>query len=218
MLDRTRAAPVPDRNAYLRSLAAGRRVLDIGVVDHMPARAADDDWLHKSIVDVAAYCLGVDVLAEGVEQLRRKGYNARVCDVTTSDPGERFDLVICGEVAEHLGSPGALFSGAARCLLPGGRLVITSPNPHYLPRIRDALLGRVEENVDHVTYLFPSGVAELAERAGLRLLCWRGVRQTSPRTLFGRLAFAAWRALDGVVASEVDCYTFVYECARAEDA
>ncbi|MBX3466757.1 MAG: class I SAM-dependent methyltransferase [Planctomycetes bacterium] len=204
------APPVHDRNAYLEGLARGRRVLDVGVVDHTIERAGTSQWLHGRVAAAASYAMGVDVLPEHVDELRRRGFNARVCDITREDPGERFDLVVCGEVIEHLDCPGALLAGARRCLGPDGQVVLTSPNPYYLPRIRDALRGVTHENVDHVTYVFPSGLVELAARAGLRLVRWRGVRSTESAGRLGRALFAAGRAL---LAPEAACYSLIYECA-----
>lgn len=210
-LARTRAHPVNDRSLYLAELAAGLRVLDVGVVDHSSDRFDSPEWLHRVISRAADYCLGVDILPREVAELQARGFNVRVCDLTQEEPDERFDLVLCGEVIEHLGSPEALLMHGSRCLAPGGRVVITAPNPFYLPRVRDALRGRTSENIDHVTYIFPSGVAELAARAGLRLCRWRGIQAQRPHTSLGRIALALGRTLGGILAEEAWCYSIIYE-------
>jgi 2-polyprenyl-3-methyl-5-hydroxy-6-metoxy-1,4-benzoquinol methylase len=48
-------------------------------------------------------------------------------------PGTEFDLVLLGEVLEHLPRPGTLLKTAATRLRPGGALIVTTPNgaaPH----------------------------------------------------------------------------------------
>ena len=39
-----------------------------------------------------------------------------------------FDVVLCGDLVEHLRDPGAFLARARPFLVPGGRLVLTTPN------------------------------------------------------------------------------------------
>ncbi|MCX7825622.1 MAG: class I SAM-dependent methyltransferase [Verrucomicrobiae bacterium] len=207
--------PVADKVGYLQDLARGKRVLDIGVVDHTLDNQAKPQWLHRAIASSASYCLGVDILAEPVKTLQAAGYNVRVCDVTKDPLGEQFDVMICGDVIEHLGNPAGLFEAARRHLVPGGRLVVSTPNPFCLFRIKETLAGRSYENVDHVSFLFPSGIAELAERAGLRLDSYRGVRPVAAPTPLARL----FRLVKPLLLAcgwppECDSETIIYECVN----
>jgi len=48
-------------------------------------------------------------------------------------PGESFDLVLLGEVFEHiLNNPAGLLQSIERILTPGGLLILTTPNPSTL--------------------------------------------------------------------------------------
>ena len=121
-LNEARGRPVPERIEFFSDAARNRRVLDVGVVNHMAETSQDPAWLHGRLVEVAAYCRGVDILEDETRKLREKGYNVTQCDIT-SDPeavDELFDVVVCGELIEHLGNPGGLFSAAVRLLAPGG--------------------------------------------------------------------------------------------------
>jgi len=121
VLQAARRWPVKDRIAYLEELVRGKRVLDVGVVAHTATMEGTAEWLHRAISQSAAYCLGVDVLEEEVKKLQVAGYNVKCVDITKDDiVGERFDVVVVGEVIEHLGEPGKLFEAAARLLVPGG--------------------------------------------------------------------------------------------------
>jgi len=219
-LTAARRPPVRDRVEYLQSLARGKRVLDVGVVDHDASKEAGGKWLHRAVSSVASYCLGLDVLEGDVKKLQAAGYNVRVGDVTTERLDEQFDVMIVGEVIEHLNSPGALFEAAARTLSPGGLLVITTPNPYYIARVRRKLadFATDPDSVDHVTLLVPSGVAEMAERAGLRLHQYRGVEvdgRASARTVKGKLAFRFRGLLRKVwLGPEAMCETIIYECVK----
>lgn len=134
-----RAEPVADPCAYLCALVRGKRLLDLGVVDHF---AGSGQLLHHQLAQAAAKSLGVDVVPDGIDLLRREGLNVRICDITRDAMDGTFDVIVAGELIEHLGRPEALFQLGHRNLAPGGCLVLTTPNPYYLARVRDSLLGR----------------------------------------------------------------------------
>jgi 2-polyprenyl-3-methyl-5-hydroxy-6-metoxy-1,4-benzoquinol methylase len=162
------------RTALLRELCLGRKVLDVGCVGHA-SRIGHDRWLHGQLAGVAGECLGIDVDEQGVQLVRAGGYDALVADITADPLPESlvsrspFDVVVAGEVIEHLPCPQSLLAFAMRVLRPGGQLVVTTPNPYAPWRGRAGRGGAVLENVDHVVYAFPSGIAEMADRTGMHL-------------------------------------------------
>jgi 2-polyprenyl-3-methyl-5-hydroxy-6-metoxy-1,4-benzoquinol methylase len=178
-----------DRVAVILDYCSGKKVLDVGCVDHEARQVGNPNWLHAKIAGVAASALGVDIVADGVDAVRQLGYEAIVDDITapSQDLQNRspFQVVVAGEVIEHVGAPEALMGGAAALLADGGILILTTPNPYALPRWRGGHLVQVWENVDHVTYLFPSGIAELGERTGLELLEFSAPLLTSRWKLAG---------------------------------
>jgi 2-polyprenyl-3-methyl-5-hydroxy-6-metoxy-1,4-benzoquinol methylase len=213
-LHAARAEPIPDRVEYIKELARGKRVLDIGVVDHQIGKQHSPGWLHGAIASVAAHTVGVDILPDAVEALKKEGYNVRLWDVTEKPLAEQFELITAGEVIEHLGSPAKLFESARQMLASGGRFVLTTPNPYYLARVRDNLRHGVgAESADHVTLLFPSGMAELSARAGLRLDRWRGIKVQPPRAMT-KVFFGAARLMR--FAPESRCNTLLYEFVPAQ--
>jgi 2-polyprenyl-3-methyl-5-hydroxy-6-metoxy-1,4-benzoquinol methylase len=164
---------IDDRVAFLTERCRDRNVLDIGCVAHDAARLGGDDWLHGHLARAASTCVGVDILAEGVSAVNAAGYDAVAHDLTTglgplAGRGP-FDVIVAGELLEHVPDLDMVFRVAAEGLAPDGELVLTTPNPYAPQRVRAGQLGIVWENVDHVSYLFPSGIAELAERRGLVL-------------------------------------------------
>jgi SAM-dependent methyltransferase len=211
-----RRPPVPDRLAYLTELARGRRVLDVGVVDH--SLESTRDWLHGAVAGAASYCLGVDVIPDEVERLRERGFNVQLLDITTGErPDDTFDVIIGGEVIEHLGSPGGLFDAAADLLTPEGRLVLTTPSPYALWRVFQNLRGRPRDNVDHVTLFTAWGIAELAARAGLRLDSYRGV---AGKGKGAKAQAAQWLVTKRLLpfVPEAACESVIYEFVRERPA
>ena len=164
---------VEDRVAFITDRCRGKNVLDIGCVAHDADRMDDPRWLHRHIADASASCIGVDILEDGIETLRAAGFDAVAHDLSTGlgplTPRAPFDRIVAGELIEHLGDLDMLFNVAALGLAPDGQLILTTPNPYAPARVEAGRRGVIWENTDHVSYLFPAGVAELARRHGLVL-------------------------------------------------
>jgi 2-polyprenyl-3-methyl-5-hydroxy-6-metoxy-1,4-benzoquinol methylase len=172
-LERAWRPGIRDRVAYLADRCRGKNVLDIGCVAHDETRLGGDEWLHGHLSRAAASCVGVDILEEGVAAVNAAGFDAVAHDLTSglgplADRGP-FDVIVAGELIEHVRDLDMVFRVAAEGLADDGQLILTTPNPYSPQRVRAGQLGIVWENVDHVSYLFPSGIAELAERRGLVL-------------------------------------------------
>lgn len=215
-LTSARRAPVRNRVAYLTSLARGQKVLDVGAAAHTVDRHSQADWLHQHLAGAARECLGVDILEHEVSRLQEAGYNIRMCNVL--DPHQRrslegqYDVMVCGELIEHLVNPGALLEAAGELLVPGGRIVLTTPNAFSLWVMARHALGRPRDSVDHVSFLYPSGMAEMAERHGLVLDAYRGTLLAG-MTWKHHMAFRMRRAF-AVVSPEIFCTTMIYEIIR----
>jgi 2-polyprenyl-3-methyl-5-hydroxy-6-metoxy-1,4-benzoquinol methylase len=183
-----------NRIAYLSQLVSGKNILDIGVVEHFEESSNSDLWLHQHICNAAKTCLGVDILEEMVILLRSRGYNVIAHDITRSALPMKFDVIIVGDVIEHLNNPGSLFEHAAQMLEPHGRLVISTPNPWYANAILKNLFeGKpFTDSADHCAWFDAGTICELASRNGLVLDRYAGIKakqSTSRRSgLFVKLA------------------------------
>ncbi|MDZ7673459.1 MAG: polysaccharide deacetylase family protein [Acidimicrobiales bacterium] len=146
-----------DRAAYLVELARDRRVIHIGFVDEGYRSMQDRSgaWLHEHLAAGARALVGLDLDVEGVAAARVAGYDAHVVDcrdeaAVAAAGVEPADLVIAGEVIEHLDAPGPFLDGLHHLLAPGGRLVITTPNAAGLFNTVAALMNREVNHPDHV--------------------------------------------------------------------
>ena len=173
-------------------------MLDVGVVEHFAENRDRSGWLHAHLVQAAASCRGIDILVDDVAVLREQGFDVEVHDLTSVPMDERFELVVMGEIVEHLGAPEPFLRNVAASLADGGRLVLTTPNPYMLNRAMHALRGRFTDSVDHAVLLGPGNIAELAGRAGLHVDAWRGVRLKDLPGWRNRLVSFARRGLVAV--------------------
>lgn len=171
---------VPTRIERLERLARGRKVIHVGCVDHIPLieqKIERGTWLHARLHGTADRCLGLDIDAEGVAYLQEKlGYEDVVqCDVI-ADPvppsitAERWDVMILGEIVEHLDNP-VIFLSSMREKYAAvvDRLVITVPNAF---RIENFLMARRHQefiNTDHRFWFTPYTLAKVVTEAGLEV-------------------------------------------------
>lgn len=181
---------IDDRCRYISRLANGKKVLDVGVVEHYAEASQKKEWLHEHVHRAASSCLGVDILEDGIGNLRERGYRVICADITQTLLDETFDLIVMGDIIEHVGNPGALMKNAALMLDKGGRLIITTPNPWYLnPIFKNVFESQpFTDSADHVTWADPSTITEMGQRAGLALDCYAGIRMQNSGSLLSRLA------------------------------
>lgn len=157
--------------AYFRDSAAGHDVLHIGCCEHDESYMARDGWKHRAMAEVTRSILGVDINERAVEAMRRRGFEVALADATSDiDLGRRFDRVILGDVIEHVGDLQGLLRFADRHLSPGGRLIVSTPNPFFVGNIRRAWFAHpMIANFEHVCWVTESNMIELARRVGMQL-------------------------------------------------
>jgi len=155
-LPRTRV--VRDRRAWLVDLCRGQSVAHIGFADLGCERtnASDERWLHARVASSASRVVGLDVSATSVELARSRGFEAYEVDCTQIAAVEslgihNFDIVLAGEVIEHLDNSGGFLRAMHSLACADGRLVITTPNARRLMDTFTAALGREIVHPDHTT-------------------------------------------------------------------
>lgn len=187
-------APV-DRRELIIGLCAGRRVIHLGFTDERQTETKLEEgrWLHSALAEVSAELVGLDVDAAGVERARASGYEVYLVDVQDRQALvalgiEAADVVVAGEIIEHLESPGPFLRAVAPLVKPDGRLVVTTPNAYRLPGFLAPLLGQELIHPDHVGIHSVHTLRTLGARAGYRVdrLGYYQNRATIPPSLAGR--------------------------------
>lgn len=172
-----------ERASAFRDLVGGpgRRVLDLGCRFGALTRAYAE----------GNHVTGVDVDREALAQAAKLGIETRWADVEEPLPFEdaSFDVVVAGELVEHLREPERLVAEIRRVLRPGGRFVGSLPNFFRL-RNRLAMLGGrpLDHDPTHLRIFAPRDVRALLrdyEDVRLRFVASRFLR-LSP-SLFGNI-------------------------------
>ena len=158
------------RNEIIIPLVRGKKVLDCGGVDHWAFQFKQDrgDWLHAEVAAIASSCLGIDILEEHVDKINDMGkYRFEAHNVESLPYTEEYDVVIAGELAEHLYNLGLFLDSAWRSLVPDGLLIITTPNAYALsPWLRAALTGKEQCHPEHTCYLSPQTLSYVVSKHG----------------------------------------------------
>ncbi len=209
---------IVDRVSYLCKLSQNKDILDIGCVEHIIDSSDNSQWLHGKLKKSAKSCIGVDILEQEVQLLQSKGYDIRVHDVTKEPLQQKFDLIICGEVLEHLNTPGDLFKNASKMLQNSGKLVISIPNPWYINVIIKNIFSSQPyvDNADHVSWFDPCTLCELGQRHGLILDSFTGVAVSETSSFRSRLFFAFTPIfLKLRIQQNIFAKTMIYEFVKA---
>jgi len=141
------------RIELIKNLCKDKNVLDLGCVDHDSRLERNDLWLHKHIKNVANNLIGVDYLREEVENLKKKGYNIIFANVENFDLNKKFDIIVAGELIEHLENPGKFLDSVKKHMHKDSILIITTPNCFSIRRMIGVIFfGKLKENREHVAY------------------------------------------------------------------
>jgi SAM-dependent methyltransferase len=132
----------------------GRRVLDLGCRDGALTHAYAS----------GNETVGVDADREALAAAEKLGIETRWADLDEPLPfeGESFDVVVAGELLEHLRDPRRVVADVRRVLRPGGTFVASVPNAYRLKnRVRFALGRKPEDDPTHLQMFAPSDIRSL---------------------------------------------------------
>jgi len=187
---------------FLSQFVQGKTVLDVGCVDHSASVEREDHWLHKHLARSARSILGLDILESDAAELRRRGYEVVCGDATTVSLKQTFDVVVAGEIIEHIDNPAAFVSNMARHLNEQGRLVMTTPHAFYCLHFLESIFSSAERrwNPQHVAWYCPFTLENLLRRSNLEIeSCYYFTRSAKLRRLMELVHLPCY----GVIASSI---------------
>lgn len=170
--------PLVQRVDYLKQMCRGKTVLHLGCTNwpYTLAVLEDESLLHLELQTIARELWGFDADEAGLKLLRERGvknlYRADLEQLDRLELDQQFDIILAGEMIEHLSNPGLFLRGIKRFMRPDSTLVITTINAYcgfrmfvYGLRGRG---GRAEPvHPDHVAYYSYSTIHHLLSREDL---------------------------------------------------
>jgi len=167
-----------DRDAKILEICRGKRVLHLGCLGfpELPVQEKLDlvaAGFHSKMAKCCD-CVGVDIDADTIRLLHdRKVFDDAhllIGDVeelgALSLKPQSFEMVVAGDIIEHLSNPGKMLAGARKLLGPGGVLVVSTPNAFGLPNYLRFIAGRYREGAQHVLSFSQMTLEQLLARNG----------------------------------------------------
>lgn len=202
-----------DRLGFLTGEVTGKKVLHLGCADSPYHREHYEkgQLLHALLARAARQVVGVDLDRDAIEFLRKAGYSELVVGdiehLSGLQLGGPFDVVVAGEIIEHLGNPLRCLAEIRSVLAANGALLITVPNAFSFKSFMRALLGTELVHPDHFFYFSPMTIRRLLEEGGFVVdeigVCIsyseRPLKRLFDRTVLGTMRwFSPWLA-DGLI-------------------
>jgi SAM-dependent methyltransferase len=172
-----------DKEAAILEAARGLKVLHLGCVGFADpalraqavaspesARRVAEASLHGALCRVSD-AWGIDFCREAIDIFERLGIFSRLFHGNAEkleevDLEQTFDLIIVGDLIEHLSNPGRMLEGIKRFCTRDTRIILTTPHAMGLPNYLRFLLGRADDGPEHVMTFSARHLENLLERHG----------------------------------------------------
>ncbi len=165
---------------FIKKLCTGKKVLHLGCANYPYTQDSIDNemLLHFDLEKIAGELYGFDFDQKGLDILADKGTaNLFRADLEKLDEvplTETFDVIVAGEMIEHLNNPGLFLNGIRRFMAPDSRLLMTTINAYCGMRfLWYGLRGKRGHNEpvhpDHVAYYSYSTLSVLLQRHELTI-------------------------------------------------
>ncbi len=196
-------AGLVDRRTFVEERSAGRWVVHLGCVDERftAERLAAGTLLHARLAERADELTGVDLSADGLSELEAavpgRYLVGDVEDLEAVGLPERCDLVVAGEIIEHLAAPGRFLDGLASYLgRTGATAIITTPNAYSWGSFVQFVVRRRETtHPDHLLVYSPVTLQRAVHTHGLVIVAMWGHRWESRAGIRGAVASAVERVV-----------------------
>lgn len=193
-------------------ICRGKNVLHIGCVGFADLGTAERVSLAKQSLHYAlttsARTIGVDYSREAIDYYHTHhvfdnvihGNAEHLEDLNLE---QRFDVVVAGDIIEHLSNPGLMLDGIRSLCRPDTLVVITTPHAFGLLSFLRFLANRFVEGQEHVFTMNSQNIEHLTERHGFEVVelatCFQDHATGSPLFKLGRAFFERFPRLGGTL-------------------
>lgn len=151
-----------------------QKILHLGCTNspNLEDRLKSDRLLHNKLLEINQDTVGLDIDAAGLDVLRELHPN---CNFILADAnamsqslnGQRFDVIVCGDIVEHLDRPGQMLATCRKHLEDDGVMLLSTVNAFSIVRFLKAMLNHEAVHDEHTCYYSPKTLARLASMNGL---------------------------------------------------
>ena len=161
---------IVNRVDEILNVCKGKKVLHLGCADYPYTTARAEGLLHKLLADVTPELWGLDASEEGVTQLKEMGFD----NILLGDAEQlkkyykagQFDIIIAGEIIEHLGCPSAFLKSIRSIMGENTEFIITTINAFAFKLFLHSLLRNEKVHEDHNYYYSYYTLKQLLSKYG----------------------------------------------------
>ncbi len=186
---------------FIIARCKNRKVLHLGCIgitegsmDEKIKAMKEEKVLHAVIRRTASHLTGIDYDFKTVNALRKLGYSeilygdvTRLNEVELNGP---FDVVVCGDLIEHLSNPGTMLDGLKPLVSYDSEIIITTPNSFGLLPFLRYISGRYKEGNDHVLSFQIYTLENLLKRHGYVITEIWSCYNRPPRNFFEKMKYS----------------------------
>jgi len=166
------------RVEFIKKVCAGKKTLHLGCTNFPYTRESIENniLLHFDLEKITSDLYGFDFDQEGLDILSEAGgknlYRADLEKLEEVPLNETFDVIIAGEIIEHLANPGLFLQGIKRFMNQQTKLVITTVNAYsglrfMLYAFRGEGGAKEPVHPDHVAYYSYNTLSRALKGEGL---------------------------------------------------
>ncbi len=164
-----------DKDKKILTLCANKKVLHLGATDspHHIEKAENRELLHQKLQRVAEKLIGIDLDQRSIRELQRYGItNIYKHDITKKFPDEfsNFDIIIMGDVFEHLSNPGLAIENVKKIMTDKTKLIITVPNIYCYFNIFNIFTKKEDVHSDHMFWTSKQTMTQFLNRHKLEIV------------------------------------------------
>ncbi|MFA7717372.1 MAG: methyltransferase domain-containing protein [Candidatus Absconditabacterales bacterium] len=177
---------IKDRHDYIMQYCKDKHVLHLGCIGNSYKSTSEyEPWLHKEICEVAKECVGLDSDKERIpfveERTKSKIFFG---DVQYFDLSRKFDVIVGGEIIEHLDNFKSFFESIKKHMNKESLLVLTTPNAfNFSNLIRVIFTGKPIFDKDHVVYFDLFTLGQMLKRHGFKLVAHYYNTEVAPQRI-----------------------------------
>lgn len=161
---------------HLSSILRKKKVIHFGCVDHIPLiehKIKHNNYLHQIITESSKKCIGIDNNCEGIDFMKKKGFNNVLCIDIINDEipeiisSEKWDYILLGEVLEHIDNPVTFLKTIHKKLNNIVKeIIITVPSALRINNFINGLKFKEDINTDHRYWFTPATLSKVVVNSG----------------------------------------------------
>lgn len=186
-----------ERDETIVNLCRQKSVLHLGCVGFTDCSTDEKlqqarKSLHALLTKSSSTCTGIDLDGATIKQLRDEDLFSNIIEgnvehLENAPLGQdTFEIVVAGDIIEHLSNPGLMLDGIHERLRPDGKLLISTPNSFGIASWIRIVRGTFKEGDQHVICFNPITLKQLLERHGYQVDYAATCYQSRARGNFGK--------------------------------